>query len=72
MASGELQSHVMHLVDFGPHPYSNTQKHSANDILQLQLPPKGVKAQNGVQGLGLWLLCLNGSSLTVGWMEVIL
>ena len=52
MASGGLQPHVMHLVDFGPHPYSDTRKRDVNDILQLPLPRKGVKAQSGEHGAG--------------------
>ena len=48
MASGGRQPHVTHLVDFEPHPYTDTRKRNANNILQLPLPPKGVKAQNGV------------------------
>ena len=52
MASGGRQLHVTHLVDFGPHPYSDTRKQNANDNLQLPLPPKGVKAQSGVHEAG--------------------
>lgn len=51
-ASGNRQPHVVQLVDFGPHAYSDTLRRNANDTLQLALPPVGVKAQSGVHGAG--------------------
>jgi hypothetical protein len=50
--AGVRQPHVTRLVDFGPHPYSDTKKSNANDALALPLPAMGAAAQSGVHGVG--------------------